>query len=185
MKTFKVENEEWKDIPGIKNYQASNLGRIRSLDRLITSKIINGPFLKSGRVLKTSLNNITGYRFVHIKINNKRKHLLVHRLIAITFIPNPENKRCVNHKNSIRDDNRLVNLEWATHSENVKYGFKYGFAISRKGIECNLSKLKENDVVLIRDLHKHGFRQNHISKLMNLSTATVFNIIKRNTWKHV
>tara|TARA_R110002126_G_scaffold255862_1_gene398890 strand:+ start:439 stop:915 length:477 start_codon:yes stop_codon:yes gene_type:complete len=64
-----------------------------------------------------------GYMQVALYKNGKRKMFKVHRLLAIAFIPNPENKRCVDHINGIRDDNRLENLRWVTHSENM-YGFR-------------------------------------------------------------
>lgn len=104
--------EIWKDIPGWENrYQVSSLGRIRSLNFKQTKKI----------KVMSGITDIRGYKSIAFRPNgskSKQKHYMIHRLVAKTFIPNPENKPFVNHKNGIRDDNRRENLEWVTKSEN-------------------------------------------------------------------
>lgn len=82
---------------------------------------------KRKRFLKPS--NLKGYQRVKLRDSNnnqKRSEQLVHRLVAKTYIPNPNNKLEINHKNSIRDDNRVDNLEWATRSENNQHAWTYG-----------------------------------------------------------
>ena len=98
--------EEWKDIENYPNYQISNLGRVRN-------KIKN-------RIIKPSFNNKTGYLQNILCKNNKKKLFLVHRLVAEAFIPNPENKTQVNHKDRNKENNKIDNLEWVTISENIK-----------------------------------------------------------------
>jgi hypothetical protein len=106
--------EIFKDIPWFNlNYQASNLGKI---------KVINFRNRWKDIIMFEDKSRI--YPRVWLTINWKRKWYLVHRLIAQTFIPNPENKPEVNHKNWIKSDNRLENLEWVTISENVKHSYK-------------------------------------------------------------
>jgi hypothetical protein len=68
--------------------------------------------------------NKEGYEFVRLHKDGKRHGKKVHRLIALAFLPNPEKKRTINHKNGIKTDNRLENLEWATHSENTLHAYR-------------------------------------------------------------
>lgn len=129
-----MENQEeiWKDIEGYKgSYQASNLGPIKSLDRFDSA----GHKLK-GKILKGYINP-DGYRQVTL-CNGNIKTCVVHRIIALTFIPNPENKPYINHKKGIKIDNRVSELEWCTPSENNKHAYDIG--LKRKGKEHHFSK---------------------------------------------
>ena len=97
--------EIWKDIKGYEGlYQVSNLGNVKSL--------------KTNKNLYSS--NAKGYRRVGL-FKGKRKGYSIHRLVAQAFIPNPENKPCVNHKDCNRANNNVNNLEWCTHKENNNY----------------------------------------------------------------
>ena len=110
-----MNTEIWKDIKGYEGYyQVSNLGRIRSLDRW--GKGIK-KFYK-GKIISQS-KHPTGYMMVSLCKDASARTFKVHRLIAEAFIPNPENKPCIDHINTIRDDNRIENLRWCTHKENV------------------------------------------------------------------
>ncbi|MEH7514128.1 NUMOD4 motif-containing HNH endonuclease [Gottfriedia acidiceleris] len=122
--------EIWKDIPGFEGlYQASNLGNIKALKRIKWSG--KGFYFKDEQLLKPGTDP-NGYNIVVLCPRNKKKSFRVHRLIAKTFIPNRENKRCVNHKNGIKSDNRWINLEWATHSENNKHAYDCGLKKSSR-----------------------------------------------------
>lgn len=101
--------EIWKDIVGYEGkYQVSNCGNIRSLNYNKTGAIKNiSPSVKK-----------TGYKTVNLQTGSMFKCYLLHRLVAQAFIPNPDNKPVVNHKNGDKSDNKVKNLEWCTHKDN-------------------------------------------------------------------
>lgn len=101
--------EQWKDIKNYDNYMVSNLGRVKSLNYNRTGK---------ERVLKPSKDK-DGYLIVGLYKNGKGKTHKIHRLVAETFIPNPENKPCIDHINTDKTDNRVENLRFVTQYENM------------------------------------------------------------------
>lgn len=117
--------EIWKTLPGVTGVEVSTLGRVRTLDRVTSSETITR-FTK-GRVLKQSGNNY-GYLKVSIPVDGKPVTKKVHRLVAQTFLPNPDNLPQVNHKSCIRTNNNVENLEWCSRSYNMKYREKYGIS---------------------------------------------------------
>lgn len=114
--------EIWKPIPGYEGYyEASNLGRIRSLERKMVSST-GKIFSKPGRIRIPVLNKVTGYYAVVLCGEKTKKTITVHRLIAMTFLDNLEGKECVNHKSEDKHDNRAENLEWCSKAYNNHYG---------------------------------------------------------------
>ena len=109
-----LANEQWRDVEGYDGmYQVSDLGRVRSR--------------KSGewKVMSASKNN-SGYLIVQLSKDGKKKHFLVHRLVAQAFIPNDdESKTQINHRNEIKSDNRVSNLEYCTAQYNMNYNGLY------------------------------------------------------------
>ena len=119
--------EVWKDIKEYEGlYQVSNFGNVRSLTRFtigIRSKKLCNILIKE-RILKPIISR--GYLSTALHKNNKSYTHLIHRLVAQTFINNPDNKRTVNHINGIKTDNTLENLEWATDKENITHAIRTG-----------------------------------------------------------
>lgn len=113
--------EQWKDIEGYEGiYQISSLGRIKSLPRTFYSG-------KNHHIKKTYPEKMmkpkryeTGYLYIDLCANSQVKRFKIHRLVAKTFIPNPENKPCIDHINAVRDDNRMENLRWVDNFENMR-----------------------------------------------------------------
>lgn len=118
--------ENWKDIQGVEGiYQVSDSGKIKSVSRVIIKSNGTKVFLKE--LILTPGTNQGKYYFVSlVNKNRKKKSFLVNRIVAITFIPNPENKPEVNHKDGNRINNALENLEWVTKSENVIHSYSMG-----------------------------------------------------------
>lgn len=122
--------ELWQDIQGYEGfYMISNLGNIRSLARTTNTRII-GDFMRKEKILKYGVTD--GYKKVSLTRDGKTRNFLIHRLIAIHFIPNPNNYPCINHKNSDRQDNRIENLEWCTYSHNNSHAHQFGFQVHNK-----------------------------------------------------
>ena len=125
--------EIWKPVKGFEGYyEVSNLGRVRSVDRLV--KYSNGQIhLHKGRILSPGLVHKLGYLQVALCNNGKIKHKMVYRLVAEAFIPNPDNLPQVNHKDENAFNNCVENLEWCTIEYNINYGTR-----TQKAIESNI-----------------------------------------------
>lgn len=116
--------EQWKDIKGYEGlYEVSNFGNVRSLDRVIRSKH-NGTMLRKGRILTPFYEEKKGYYQVSLSKDGKNKKHRVHRLVASAFLDNPHNYTDVNHKDEVKTNNNVDNLEWCTRKYNNNYGTK-------------------------------------------------------------
>ena|SRR3990167_3830110 len=122
-----LSEEIWKDVPGYEGYyQISSLGRVKVVPKVVKSR--NRASGVNTRTISESIkvNEIAynGYARITLSKLAKSKRYSVHRLVAIAFIPNPENKPAVNHINGIKTDNRIENLGWVTNSENEMHSFR-------------------------------------------------------------
>lgn len=170
----KDENEEiWKDIKDFEGlYQVSTCGRIRSFDRIVIS-CTGRNIRRKGLILSTSK--------LHLFKSGTEKAISVHRLVAETFIKNPENKPCVNHINGNRNDNLVENLEWCTQKENIHHAIKVlGFKPPASiGIYYNSKAVK----VISRDGSVNYFpSQSEAARQLGIQSCNISRIVngKRN-----
>ncbi len=133
-----LPGEIWKDVFGLEDsYMVSNLGRVKSKEKIVKQisrwgKLMEKPYPE--KLIKQFINT-KGYYTACIKGTKT-----IHRLVAIAFIFNPENKKEVNHKDGNKLNNNEINLEWATRSENTIHAFKTGLCNSIKGIDNKRSQ---------------------------------------------
>lgn len=141
-----LPNEQWKDIKGFEGlYQVSNMGRIKALRKEVPIPNTSGKVrIYEEHIMKCQLDK--GYVKTQLYKNGKKKTIKVHREVAIAFIPNPENKPTVNHiKEEEKSNNCVTNLEWATHSEQLKHGtyIQRNVESNRKSGFKGVQKMKE------------------------------------------
>lgn len=156
--------EEWRDIGIVKGidykgyYQVSNLGNVRGLDRIVINKK-NYNYSVKGKPKAIAYS--FGYPTVLLSKIVRKQHR-VSRLVAEAFIPNPKNKRTVNHINGIKSDNRVENLEWMTHSENTQHALRTGLMdnLQKKVLMLNL----DNEPLKIFDSQTKASRQMNIGQ---------------------
>jgi len=161
--------ETWKEIPGTNGiYEASDLGNIRSIDRHVKHNF-GGLKLTKGRVLKQSPQR-NGYLACPIFFDGKEKRRNVHRLVMLAF--NGESKLPVNHKNGIKTDNRLENLEYCTTSENIKHSFRSGLSCI-DGEKHPISKLTNEQA---KEIHHSSERTSILALKFKVSQSAISNI---------
>lgn len=176
--------EIWKPMPQegfSENYEISNLGRVRSKERktiktykngLVQSCIINCKILKNRP-------NLYGYLRVSLCLKNlKIKEVMVHRMVAMAFIGYPTNPEYqVNHKNGIKHDNRLENLEWVTPSENIRHAFATKLIVVGTSINNKNSK-KINQYDMQDNLVRKFDCINDVKVLCNMCPSLVIDVLK-------
>jgi len=130
----------WKDIEGCENYQINNLGQARSITRIIPRG--NHTMTVRGKMLKVSISN-EGYCSLNLRKNNKRHAVYLHRVIAKAFIPNPDNKAFIDHRDHNPGNNNIDNLSWCTQSENMANMDSKAKGLSiYKGVTFDKSRMK-------------------------------------------
>lgn len=165
--------EIWKPVKDYEDhYKISNLGRVMSIN-----------YRGNGRscILKTNINK-NGYEQVRLNVNKVGKNKKVHRLVAEAFIDNPENKKCVNHKDSNKTNNNISNLEWCTHSENTIHAFKNITIFRATGEDNYISKLNNDNVI---EIYKSIKSHRELAKEYGVTKYTITSIKSKKTWKQI
>ena len=178
--------EQWRPVKGYEgHYEVSNLGRVKSLLRFKDNN-------KGKQIVESKIKDQTftaGYPSLNIYLGGDVKRVYTHRLVADAFIPNPDNKKTVNHKNGIKTDNKVNNLEWATYSENTQHAIETGLAKQGnppKGSTNGFSKLTEDKVIRMRLLYEKGnISMREVAELFGIAKSTVVGIMNRKSWNHV
>lgn len=171
MYNAKAVGEIWKPIKGFEGqYEISNHGNVKSIPR-------NGTSL--------SCKNLVGFidkgGYHQVFLTGKRAHKKVHRLVALHFIPNPNNLPQVNHKNRIKTDNHVDNLEWCTAKENIIHAYRNGH---KAGSKDNHSQSKVDILIssIIQECLDQKFRVKDIARYFRLSTTTILDIRSKSHW---
>ena len=173
--------EVWKDIPGYEGlYQASTLGQIRSLDR----PVWHGTFMytRKGTIRKPSITK--DYNSLNLSKDGHKTFFMVHRLVAMTFLPNPNNLPEVNHKDGDKLNNRLNNLEWCTVADNVNHAINTGL-ISKQSLVAKSRKGADKISIRIRceDTGELFSCASELKQRLKISYATKKGIVNGRTHK--
>lgn len=176
-----ISNELWKNIPGFPGYQASNLGRIKAIAKQSYNAKTGGLCWRKERLLIAKPDS-SGYLSHSMKGPFLKKTWLAHRIIALAWIPNPKRKLFVNHKNGIKTDNRVENLEWCTKSKNGIHAVENGLHTALRGEINGNHRLTKADVIEIRN---SDGTQKEIANRFGIGRTTVQYIKKRKLWAHI
>lgn len=168
-------DEVWRDLLELSgDYQISDMGRVRS-------RKWNGGW----RILSPQNNGESRLR-VGIYHNGVRRRVYVHHLVMKTFVGEAPDGHEVNHKNGNPSDNRLCNLEYVTHSENMRHALSTGLRKMPKGTEHFNARLTEADIVKIRNLYSQNKKDiKELAQMFSVTEPHIRKIIKRKMWKHI
>lgn len=170
-------DEIWNDVKGfVGTYQVSNFGRVK--------RIIDSNGNPKETIMYVFIEPGIGYPKVLLttKSTGKRKAYTIHRLVAKAFIPNPENKKYVNHIDSNKTNNKVENLEWCTNSENQIHAFKFGNQYTLRGEDNGAAKLTEKQAI---EIYNSTLSKTELSKKFNVSRRIVRMIKLKQRWKHI
>lgn len=165
-------NEIWKSIEGYEGmYEVSSIGKIKGIPR---------KFRTNTKILKPLINIKNKYTYVQLSTGGKIKAVRVHRIVAMAFIPNTDNKPYVNHKDGNKSNNCLDNLEWVTESENTQHALDND--LIAKGEKSYLSKISLETAKYIKYSNKSV---RALCNELNLKYAHVYNLRKGLIWKDI
>lgn len=175
--------ETWKEHPMYKGYEGSTLGKVRSWRRSFWGRVFyrKEPFIMS---LCPASETVPYFRII-LSFKSKPITVIVHRFIAECFLPNPDNKKQVNHKNGIKTDNRVGNLEWVTCSENHFHAYATGLR-TKKGEHHHLNKLTDADVLKIREDYSTGkVSQVELAQQYGVTYSSIGMVVSGKRWSHI
>jgi len=158
------------------------------IDEQVTSYSVSDTGLvrrnKNNMILTPRMTD-NGYLVVKLHVNGRVVDRRLHRLVGETFIPNPENKRTINHKDGDKTNNNVSNLEWATHKENIDHSISTGLSKWARGIDTGSNIYTEEQVHEVCRLLEDGKQPAEVANIMNVSVTLPRNIKYNNKWKHI
>jgi hypothetical protein len=175
-----ITAKQIKPITNFPNYGVSENGDVISFERITKSKLQSVQKRKEKKL--KLLKNRYGYIYVNLYNDSRRCHnVLVHRLVAIAFLDNPNNKREVNHIDGDKSNNKVDNLEWTSSSENKKHAFKIGL-MCQKGEKHASNKLNSDQVI---EVYNSKLKISDLAKKYNVGITTIHAIKNGQTWGHL
>jgi len=167
------------------NYKISTNGIVKSIKRKCFIKNSNKWRTVPEKILSLKEDK-DGYLCLHLSSNIKNWYGSLHRLLALTFIPNPLNLPQVNHKDGNKLNNKLENLEWVTAKQNIQHAVDTGLNISVKGEKRAFAKMTDKLVLEARKRYKEeNISLVKLAKDYSISPQTLHDIVKGNKWKHL
>lgn len=180
-------SEEWRPVAGFDGYEVSNLGRVRSLDRVVTRT--DGSRQKFRGCIMCQTRTDKGYLNVSLRgaIKGRRVTVRVHRLVARAFLPNPKGLPEVNHIDSNRANPRAENLEWVTRSENHRHGVQFGSVVVPRlyGTQVRHAKLTEEKVLQARVDWENGASIKALARRCSVHPKTMRQALRGIAWPHL
>lgn len=165
--------EVWIDISGYEGlYQVSNLGRVKSCEKIVPHYKGGDRLLKE--LIRKPVTDKDGYMVIDLYKEGKGKLYKVHRLVGIAFIPNEEGKKAINHKNGIKNDNNVNNLEWCTDSENQRHAFRIGLKKPQINGEKAVMMYSKGTGEFVMEFNSIS----NASKHLNCSNSDICNVLK-------
>lgn len=190
MKVFglnkKYDMEIWKDVPGFSGYQISNYGNVKALAKTWRTGFAKR-IVRQGveKIMKCGVNN-WGYKWLRLSRDGKKKIFFIHIAVAELFCSNPDGKPQVNHKDGDKLNNNHWNLEWTTQAENTQHAYDIGLAKGAQGEKSGSAKLKNSDVIFIRQEYRdRKITQADLANKFQVRANLISRIVNNKIWKHI
>lgn len=178
------EYEVWRDINGYEGiYQISDLGRVKSLERIVKS---GNKMRKLKERIRTPVKHKLGYMCLNLSKESEIKGHLIHRLVATHFLPNPNGYPEVNHIDGDKTNNIHTNLEWCTRKENINHAIDTGLT-KQNGVDSHWSKLTNDEVFAIRIMYKKDERATYenLAEQFGVGASTIGRVVRKEVYQNV
>lgn len=172
-------DETWREIPGWEGFYAvSDLGRVK--------RLAGSPRCKVDRVLKLKENSRGYLTYAPVRSGVKQTNVVVHRSVLYAFVgPPPVGKETANHINGIKTDNRLENLEWVTHAQNIKHAYDNGLHGIYRGSAASSALLDDAQVIQVLEMSANGMRHRQIAESLGIGHRCVADIVAGKTYAYI